>query len=165
MKKHPVLAVSLFVLMVFLFRVPISLGQGAKSGWKAEWEKTLAAAKEEGKLAVVSGASSRDYIGFFRKAYPDIKVDFLQMRAPDLSVRIPTERRAGVFAWDIIFLGGSAGVVDFIPAGVFANLREALILPDLAKDETWVGDFDDIWVDNHKKKFKIHHKAASKWRK
>ena len=160
MKKHTVLALFVFVMVVFLLRVPTMFAQEAKSGWKAQWEKTLAAAKKEGKLTFVSGSSSRDYIGFFRKAYPDIKVDFLEMRAPDLQVRIPTERRAGVFAWDIILMGGSAGVTDFVPAGIFGNLRDALIYPDLTKDETWVGDFDDLWVDDHRKKFKIHHKAG-----
>ena len=160
MKKHPVMALLFFLVMVFPFRVPILLGQEAKSGWKAEWEKTLAAAKEEGKLAFVSGSSSRDYIGKFRKAFPDIKVEFLEMRAPDLQVRIPTERRAGVYQWDIIVMGGSAGVTDFIPAGIFADLNKALIFPELKRDETWVGDFEDIWVDDHRKKFKIHHKAG-----
>lgn len=114
-------------MVVFLLRVPSMFAEEAKSGWKGDWEKTLAAAKKEGTLSFVSGSSSRDYIGFFRKAYPDIQVEFLEMRAPDLQVRIPTERRAGVFAWDIILMGGSAGVTDFVPAGIFGNLREALI--------------------------------------
>ena len=51
-------------------------------------------------------------------------------------------------------------MTDLVPAGAFANLREALIFPELTRDDTWVGDFDDIWVDDDHKKFKIHHKAG-----
>ncbi|NIO06641.1 MAG: extracellular solute-binding protein [Deltaproteobacteria bacterium] len=150
------------VLAVTVIFIPTSevFGQGGGSGWKTDWNKTLAAAKKEGKLAFVSGSSSRDYIGKFRKAFPDIQVEFLEMRASDLQVRIPTERRAGVYQWDIIVMGGSAGVTDFVPAGIFADLNEALIRPEFKKNETWVGDFEDIWVDNRRKKFKIHHKAG-----
>ena len=151
MKTHQTLGLIFLAVMVLFSRVPILLGQDTNPGWKAEWQNTLAAAKKEGKLAFVSGSSSRDYIGKFRKAFPDIQVEFLEMRAPDLQVRIPTERRAGVYQWDIIVMGGSAGVTDFIPAGIFADLNEALILPELKRDETWVGDFEDIWVDDHRK--------------
>lgn len=146
-----------FFLLPFAFP---AFAAESGSGGRAEWEKTLAAAKKEGKLAVISGASSSDYIGFFRKAFPDIQVEFIELRAPDIQVRLPSERQAGLFAWDIVLLGGSTGVTDLIPGGVFADLRQAFIFPEIVRNETWVGDFDDLWVDDKTEKFKLHHKAG-----
>lgn len=161
MRKYSKLAILVFALMSSLVFLPSLIEAAeAKPAWQVEWEKTLAGAKKEGKLAVMSGASSTDYIGFFRKAFPDIQVEFLELRAPDIQVRLPSERQAGVFAWDIVLLGGSTGVTDLIPGGAFADLRKMFIHPEITKDETWVGNFDDLWVDDDTKKFKIHHKAG-----
>lgn len=131
------------------------------AAWQDELARVTKAAKEEGELRVFSGSSSKLQIPGFQKAFPFLKVRFLQLRAPDIAVRLPTEQRAGRFTWDIILIGGSGGADKTIPTSHFSDLRKFFINPEITRDETWVGDFDDLWVDDESKRFKFQHRGAS----
>ena len=39
-------------------------------------------------------------------------------------------------------------------------MNETFIFPDITDDDTWVGDFEDIWIDQDTQKFKIHHSST-----
>lgn len=139
--------------------------------WQTEWQRTLDGARKEGTLRVLSGISSVNQIPSFEKAFAELaggKVEHTELRAPDIVARLPEEVAARQYNWDIILLGGSSGISEGLDAaGVFGDLNEAFIFPDLTKDETWVGGFADIWVDNDTRKYKIHHQAelspGSQW--
>lgn len=45
----------------------------ATNDWKAEWDKTVKVAEQEGQVAY-SGCGSHDYLNEFQKKYPRIKV-------------------------------------------------------------------------------------------
>ncbi len=141
--------------------------------WQAEWNQTLAGAKREGVIRIISGSSSVNQIPNFEKAFSELtggtgKVEFTELRAPDIIARLPEEYAARQYNWDIILLGGSSGISEGLDtAGVLGNLNEAFIFPDITKNESWVGGFNDIWVDNDTKMYKIHHQAelsqGSQW--
>jgi hypothetical protein len=151
---------------------PTAAPPSSQSGdWQSEWDKTLAGARREGTIRIISGSSSTNNIPSFEKAFADLtggKVEFTELRAPDIIARLPEEYAARQYNWDIILLGGSSGISERLDqAGVLGNLNEAFIFPDLTKDETWIGGFSDIWVDNDTRMYKIHHQAelsqGSQW--
>jgi hypothetical protein len=139
--------------------------------WQAEWNRVLEGARKEGTIRIISGLSSTNQVPAFQKAFADLtggKVEFTELRAPDIIARLPEEYAARQYNWDIILLGGSSGISEALDqAGVLGDLNEAFVFPDITKDETWVGGFGDIWVDNDTKKYKIHHQAelsqGSQW--
>jgi len=146
--------------------------QASQTGdWQAEWKQVLDGARREGTIRVLSGSSSVNQMPSFEKAFADLaggKVEYTELRAPDIVSRLPEEYAARQYNWDIILLGGSSGISEGLDtAGVLGDLNQAFIFPDLTKDETWIGGFADIWVDNDTKKYKIHHQAelsaGSQW--
>lgn len=125
----------------------------APQAWKTEWEKTLAAAKKEGRVVVAGppGEAYRQTMTAFVKAYPDIQLDFVGTQGRDFAPRIMQERRAGQFLWDINIGGASTMFNVLMPASVLEPLQPALILHDLLDNKTWRGGFAEGWIDLEKK--------------
>ena len=68
----------------------------AKPSWQATWEKTVAAAKKEGKLNFYVGRyGSEPLLNEFRKEFPEIKLVTVNGAGNTLGTRIITEIRAG----------------------------------------------------------------------
>jgi iron(III) transport system substrate-binding protein len=63
------------------------------------------------------------------------------------------ERSAGLYEWDIIIASTSPTVFSLVPINAFAPLRDALILPDIQDDKTWVDSFEGGFMDRQKKFF------------
>jgi iron(III) transport system substrate-binding protein len=125
----------------------------ASADWQADWEKTLAAAKKEGKVVVAGppGQQFRNALVAFRKSYPDIQVDYVGIQGRDFTPRIMQERRAEQYLWDVHVGGGSTMLVSLLPNGVLEPLRPLVILPEALLDKNWKGGFDDGWIDLEKK--------------
>ncbi len=121
--------------------------------WKAEWEKTLAAAKKEGKVVVAGppGGVYRQALIGFAKAYPDIQLDFVGIQGRDFAPRIMQERRAGQFLWDAHIGGPNTMFNILLPAKALDPLKPALILPEVLEEKIWSGGFDDGWMDRERK--------------
>lgn len=121
--------------------------------WKAEWEKTLAAAKKEGKVTVAGppGQGYRQALTAFSKSYPDIQLDYVGVQGRDFAPRIMQERRAGQFLWDVHIGGPNTMFNTLLPAKALDPLRPAVIQPDIVEDKNWRGGFDDGWMDREKK--------------
>jgi spermidine/putrescine-binding protein len=70
----------------------------------ADWDKVVAAAKQEGKVVVYNSALGTAYykavVDSFEKKY-GIKVETLDLRASELSERIRAEQAAGRFLGDL----------------------------------------------------------------
>jgi len=138
-----VMSLMLPVLLILLAT------EASPQAWKVEWEKTLAAAKKEGKVVIAGppGQTYRDALVAFQKTYPEIQVDYVGTQGRDFAQRIMQERRAGQYLWDLNIGGGATMFNTFIPAQVLDPLRPALIVPDLIQDKTWRSGFDDGWAD------------------
>jgi len=79
----------------------------AKPAWQATWEKTLAAAKKEGKLNFYVGRyGTEPLLNEFRKEFPEIKLVTVNGTGNSLGTRIIAEMRAGRPVADL-FSGGA----------------------------------------------------------
>jgi iron(III) transport system substrate-binding protein len=133
-----------------------------RAAWQQEWENTVAAGKKEGRVFITWGsAGEQGRTKGFQKAYPDIKVENQTLAGRDFSARVPLERQAGIYAYDVYSSGPTTALVELIPQGILANIRPAFISPEIADDRTWIGNFDDWWSDDEAKKFVfVHHGGA-----
>jgi len=130
---------GIFVLSEILFAVAL-LGFNLVTA-RADWESTLAAAKKEGKVSVITDvtATLRDALTLeFQKKY-GISVELLGSSGREVAPRVAAERKAGQFLWDIYIHGATTALEAMIPMGAFDPLEPALILSDIKDPKTWRG--------------------------
>ena len=121
-------------------------------GWKAEWDKTVAAAKKEGRLVIVMSSSEgrRDFLlTRWKRDFPEIALSATVMRGASLLPGWVAERRAGRYLWDVFHSGAISGVAT-MRAGLLDPLLPELILPEVKDPEIW-GGWDDAFYDNQRK--------------
>ena len=119
-------------------------------GVAAEWESTLAAAKREGKVSVITDvtATLRDALTLeFQRKY-GISVELFGSTGREVAPRVAAERKAGQFLWDIYIHGSTTALEAMIPMGAFDPLEPALILPDIKDPKTWRGGAIEFLDDN-----------------
>jgi len=114
-----------------------------------EWERVLAAAKQEGRLVLAGppGDLYRNALVAFEKAYPDIKVEFSGGSGRDLAPRLMAEREAGQYLVDVHVGGPETANSQFKPRGVLDPIKPAIIAPDILDDARWVSGFDAGFMD------------------
>ncbi|MBI2350383.1 MAG: extracellular solute-binding protein [Deltaproteobacteria bacterium] len=118
----------------------------AKPDWKAKWEKTLDAAKKEGKVVVygATGSAIRTTLTeAFEKASPFLKLEYFAIESSPLAARIPAEQRAQRYDADVVLHATSATLRSLKPQGALDPIRPTLILPEVTNPKSWVkGDLD-----------------------
>ncbi len=122
-----------------------------KPAWQEEWDKAVAAAKNEGKVVVYGSrsAEARDATTRGVKEKFNIDVEFLAGRGPDISAKILQERRAGLYLADV-YIGGSDTVLTALkPVGVVDPLEPILMLPEVKDPAAWYGR-KHLWIDPDK---------------
>lgn len=112
----------------------------AKEAWQAEWDKVVAAAKQE-KLVIATQPTGleKDVIADFQKAFPDISVEHTGARPSDISPKIITEQQNGIFAWDVMQGPGNNMNNVLLPAGVYQDIKPFFMRPDVMDDSKWAG--------------------------
>lgn len=121
---------------------------GTKQPWERDWEANLLAARKEGKVAVVSGVGGnvRPLITEgFKKRY-GIEVEFVTGRGGELTEKIFSERKAGLYLQDVALFGATTTINILKPAGIVEPLRPLLVLPEVLDKNAWLGG-DFQWVD------------------
>ena len=110
----------------------------AKPSWQATWEKTVAAAKKEGKLNFYVGRyGSEPLLNEFRKEFPEIKLVTVNGAGNTLGTRIITEIRAGNVVADL-FSGGANTNYDILYQGkALDSIKSTLILPEVLDESKW----------------------------
>ena len=109
------------------------------AGWpgKADWDKTVAAAKKEGKV-VITGPTLPTWRGpllAFEKEF-GIKVEFTGAWGRDFYPRFAQERKAGKQLWDLRVTAAEARTYRLLAkGGVVASLRDVLVLPEVVGDK------------------------------
>ncbi len=122
----------------FLFFVAgVETGRGQQPQWEKELERTIAAGKKESKLVYHAGSASESYFLEFQKRYPEIKVIRMLTRGGSAAAqRLMAERRAGLYAADILILGSTSGS-RLANAGVLDPIEPILILPEILDRSKW----------------------------
>jgi ABC-type Fe3+ transport system substrate-binding protein len=116
--------------------------------WKAEWDKTVAAAKQEGALIVdvTSNPSWSRYITErWAKDFPEIKMSVSGLDTSVFIMRIRQERSAGKFLWDASAAGISGPFVMY-KEGILDPLPPEFILPEVKDEAVW-GGWDQAFYD------------------
>jgi iron(III) transport system substrate-binding protein len=135
--------VGLFASALFVALVTASasaFGAAAPAVGDAEWNKTLAAAKKEGKIVIIgpSGSDVRDaYTVGFQKKYPEIEVDFSGMRGAEVAPKLLAELNAKHYLTDIAVAGTTTALASLVPANAVVPLQPYLVGPEAKDVSKW----------------------------
>ena len=121
----------------------------ARLDWEQEWERVVAAAKQEGSVVIMAtpGDAAREALTRFQTDYPDIRVEATGAISAQLQARLQQEREAGQYLWDALVQGFGQELPRHVELGWLAPIRPALILPEVLDDSRWLGGFDAGFVD------------------
>lgn len=111
-----------------------------KADWEKVWDKTLLEARKEAKVVIYTGVApiTRTEItkGFKRK-FEGIDLEFEAGGGPELSQKIFSQRRAGLYLVDLYISGTTTMINTLKPAGVFEPFDSVLILPQVKDPQVW----------------------------
>ena len=128
--------------------------------WQQKWDKTLAAAKQEGTLTLYGDISPRlrDAISSFQNKY-GITMDFAIGPGGQIETKWINEKNAGLSQADVFHMAsGSAAAMK--AAGGFAPVEPYFILPETADPKAWYqGRFP--WVDADKTMVMLNYTYTS----
>jgi ABC-type Fe3+ transport system substrate-binding protein len=116
-----------------------------------EWERTVEAAKREGKVVVSIPASAELRKGIekgFKQRF-GIEAELNVGRAAAIVGKIQQESKSGVPDFDLHMGGSESLVTGLLSEGILAPLEPAMILKEIKEPGNWWGGH--IWVDNAKR--------------
>lgn len=127
---------------LFLFSSVPSARSQSKSNWRQRWDKTLAAAKKEGRVVVwgppgelIREAMTQE----FKKAFPDVVIEYSGARGGEQAVRIKAERDGGVYSVDVFLSGTTTAITQMKPMKALDLVEPALIRADVTDLKNWRG--------------------------
>jgi len=124
----------------------------ASADWKAEWDKTVAAAKQEGKVVIAGGAGElyRKAASAFQKAYPEITLDWTGGSGSDLGPKLIAERDGGQYLWDIHQGGATTMLTVLKPKAALDPLKPVMLLPEVLDTSKWLDGLEANWMDKER---------------
>ncbi|MGH7797557.1 MAG: ABC transporter substrate-binding protein [Candidatus Binatia bacterium] len=145
------LKLNIFVATLFLISVWTSAANAAQAdAGKADWEKTLQAAKKEGELVLYGSADFENLFAEFHKKYPEIKVIGVYGRGADVAKRLMSERRADRYLADLYVNGMTTGYNVFYKAKALDPIPPMLVLPEVTDlSKWWQGKHHYVDPENH----------------
>ncbi len=130
----------LLAVGIFYLGLPQWVQAQGEAGWKDRWEKVLSGAKKEGKVVVFGpgGAAIRKAVtSGFKKAFPDISIEYAGGRGGRLAAKIKAERDGGIYSVDVILQGTTTALVYFKPMGALDPIGPVLVLPEVKLGKYW----------------------------
>jgi iron(III) transport system substrate-binding protein len=112
----------------------------AKPEWQVEWERTVAAARQEGKVVVFGPPGDlvrKNMLDGFKAAFPDITLEWYGGRGADHATRLEIERAGGVHAVDVVLAGTSVALGQLQRIDALDPIKPALILPEVTNPGNW----------------------------
>jgi ABC-type Fe3+ transport system substrate-binding protein len=145
MSASPKKRSSTFLAVLLLFS---SVSLSARADWKSEWEKTIAAAKKEGRVNLYIGRYGQaPLLAAFTKEFPGIKPVSVNGNGNQLALRILAEARAGNPIGDLYSGGANSSYTLLYKARVLAPVPPALILPEVVDQSKWYAG-KHVYTDN-----------------
>jgi ABC-type Fe3+ transport system substrate-binding protein len=144
--KRPLLKVRLLVRLCALLLFNLSLNpfltdvvRSAELRSDGEWQRTVEAAKKEGKVSVFlyQRESIEAAVRIFEKKFPDIQVVSTSTPAAETGPRLMAERRGGKFLWDVCLCGPTTPLAVLYPAKALDPIKPALLLPEVTDVTKW----------------------------
>lgn len=131
----------MIAFLFFLF-LPAAYGASATGRFDEEWAKLIAAAKQEGTVAIASGgAPSRQYrpvVEVFQKKF-GVKVEVSTGSATDTVNRMLAERKGGRYTVDVALISSRENNQRLVPSGSLVPLAPLLIHPEVLDTSNWYG--------------------------
>lgn len=141
---------SLVSVVVFLNGV-IAAAQTTQ-GKGAEWERTVEAAKKEGRVVVsipTSAELRKEFESGFQKGFPSIELELSVARGASNINKIAEEQNAGVRNVDL-HIGGTTSIITGLLAQNYLDpIMPMMVLPEVKDPKQWWGGH--LWADNAKK--------------
>jgi ABC-type Fe3+ transport system substrate-binding protein len=138
MRKLPFAFVPSLLFCLLVSCLGTSIAAEPKSGWQAEWDKTVKAAEEEGALVIyMTQAFEPVFREAFQKKYPKIKVTRVTGRGFELSQRVMNERRADKYVIDLYISGNISPLTVFHRAKILEPIKPLLLLPEVVDTSGW----------------------------
>jgi iron(III) transport system substrate-binding protein len=116
-----------------------------QDGGGAAWQKTLAAARAEGKVVVTGRPEIAEPFMTAFKRDTGITMEFLGGVGRDLNSRLEREMSTGNLTIDVMLSGANG--VEYIARGLLDPIKPRLMLPGVTDPKNWV-DGKLKWVDN-----------------
>ena len=142
----------------FLF-VATAYGAQATANFDQEWAKLIAAAKQEGTVAIASGgAPSRQYrpvADVFQKKF-GVKVEVSTGSATDTVNRVLAERKAGKYTMDVALISSRESNQRLVPSESLIPFAPLLIHPEVVDKSAWYRG--RYWYSDNESKYTfIYH--------
>jgi iron(III) transport system substrate-binding protein len=125
--------------------------QNAKPAGPAEWDKTVEAAKREGRVVVsvpTSAELRKEFESGFQKKFSGIELELSVARGASNINKIVEEQKAGVYNIDLHIGGTTSIVTGLLAANLLEPIPPSMLLPEVSDPKNWWGGH--IWVDNAK---------------
>ena len=133
----------------------------ARADWKREWEKTLNAAREEGRVFIYGTRNYDLLFSEFQKKYPGIKVHIATGSATEIVQRLMAERRANKYLRDLYFGAVTVAYKVLYKGKVLSPITPTLILPEVVDRSKWWGGKHRYLDDEGKYIFKFNAQIQS----
>lgn len=146
--------IHVLVFLVAWFTTTPAVGLSAaevRATGQGEWDKTVEAAKKEGKLVagIPASAELRKSISeSFKSRFPAIELELTTSRGPTNASKISAEHAAGMRYFDLL-ISGTSTPFNLLNAGILDPVEPLLILPEVKDPKRWFGGH--IWLDNSKR--------------
>ncbi len=125
----------------------------ARAATADEWQKIVAAAKQEGSVSVSASSSEllRQVLLTFEQDYPGIKIAYHSGNLRDFWARVDKEREVGQYLWDLRVGGVDASTYQAKDRGLLDPIPPLLALPEVIDDAKWLGGVQSLYGDKEKK--------------
>ena len=128
-----------FCLTIFLLLhlAPPSFAQPKP---KPTWQQLLSEAKKEGKVVVWGPPGELIRTAMtegFKKAFPDIAIEYSGARGGEQATRIKAERDGGVYSVDILLSGTTTAINQMKPMKALGPITPALVTPEVTDAKHW----------------------------
>lgn len=118
---------------------------------QSDWDRTVEAAKKEGKVVVGVPASAelrKSLESAFARRFPGVELEISTARGPTNASKIAAEHAAGVRYYDAL-ISGSLTPLSLLTAGILEPVEPLFVLPEVKDPKRWYGGH--IWSDNAKR--------------
>jgi iron(III) transport system substrate-binding protein len=151
MKRVKRFAVAIIWLLAGLTFPGFLAAQSSKPIGQSDWDKTVEAARREGRVVVsvpTSAELRKEFESGFQKKFSGIELELSVARGASNINKIVEEQKAGVHNIDLHIGGTTSIVTGLLAANLLEPIPPSMLLPEVSDPKQWWGGH--IWVDNAK---------------